>query len=199
LVIGTEECERSIAQSAINTSKKFWENYLISLLGPSYTPLRSHTLQAIHMICFVHESIAHLVSDISSSAVATGLQNTLGNKGGVSIYLKVLNTSFIFTNAHLAAGQKSVSRRNNNFHLINSSTPKKLFSKSRASRNSLNGDAKADKKVPSSDSRSRGFSLSSSKEIAERDDNGDLLSLPSTIDECAGKLDSFSPSVSHIA
>ena len=72
LVIGTEECERSIAASTINTSKKLWENYLIQLLGPSYIPLRSHTLQAIHMICFAHKSIAHLITDISSSAIATG-------------------------------------------------------------------------------------------------------------------------------
>ena len=44
-VIGSEECERSIAQSAVNTSKKYWESYLTEVLGPMYVPLRSHTLQ----------------------------------------------------------------------------------------------------------------------------------------------------------
>lgn len=79
-VIGTEECERSIAQSAVNTSKKAWEAYLTEVLGPMYVPIRSHTLQAIHIIAFAHVGIAHLCTDISSAAVATGMGNTLGNK-----------------------------------------------------------------------------------------------------------------------
>jgi hypothetical protein len=44
-VIGTEECERSIAQSALNPSKKTWEAYLNEAIGRNYVPIRSHTLQ----------------------------------------------------------------------------------------------------------------------------------------------------------
>lgn len=44
-IIGSEECERSIAQSAVNTSKKAWEAFLSEVVGPMYVPLRSHTLQ----------------------------------------------------------------------------------------------------------------------------------------------------------
>ena len=44
-VIGTEECERSIAQSAINTNKDKWEQFLKEALGPDYSAIRSHTLQ----------------------------------------------------------------------------------------------------------------------------------------------------------
>jgi len=44
-IIGTEECERSIAQSALFPSKKGWEAYLNEAMGPSYIPIRSHTLQ----------------------------------------------------------------------------------------------------------------------------------------------------------
>lgn len=51
-VVGTEECERSIAQSAVNTSKKAWEAHLTEILGPMYVPLRSHTLQVrTDMLC----------------------------------------------------------------------------------------------------------------------------------------------------
>ena len=46
--IGTEECERTIAQSAINTSKDQWEDYLKKALGPMYVPVKSHTLQVPH-------------------------------------------------------------------------------------------------------------------------------------------------------
>ena len=45
LVIGTEECERSIEASMINPSKKQWESVLIDVLGDKYAPVRSHTLQ----------------------------------------------------------------------------------------------------------------------------------------------------------
>lgn len=44
-VVGSEECERSIAQSALNTSKTNWEGYLRDCIGPNYSPIRSHTLQ----------------------------------------------------------------------------------------------------------------------------------------------------------
>lgn len=71
-VIGTEECERSIARSAIITSKKKWEKYLKAALGPSYVPLKSQTLQAIHMIVFAHIAIAPLCTDLTSAAIATG-------------------------------------------------------------------------------------------------------------------------------
>ena len=71
-VIGTEECERSIARSAIITSKKKWEKYLKTALGPCYVPLKSQTLQAIHMIVFAHIAIAPLCKDLTSAAIATG-------------------------------------------------------------------------------------------------------------------------------
>lgn len=65
-VVGTEECERSIAQSAINPSKKNWEAYLRDAIGPRYKPLRSHTLQVKHMSnCYVLFDLAqHFISHI---------------------------------------------------------------------------------------------------------------------------------------
>ena len=43
--VGTEECERTIAQSAINTNKDQWEDYLKGALGPMYHPVKARTLQ----------------------------------------------------------------------------------------------------------------------------------------------------------
>ena len=111
-VVGTEECERSIAASALNPSKRHWEEYLCTVMGKQYVPLRSHTLQAIHAMVFVHVGIAHLCSDITSAAIATGIANTLGNKGGVAISMRIAGTKFVFANAHLAAHQNAVKQRN---------------------------------------------------------------------------------------
>jgi hypothetical protein len=129
VIIGSEECERSIMASALNPSKKVWEAYLISVMGPSYAPLRSHTLQAMHIMAFAHTSIAHLCSDITSVAVATGIGNTMGNKGGVTISLNVGNTRIVVTNAHLAAHQNAVKQRNADFMKISASTAQQLSKK----------------------------------------------------------------------
>jgi hypothetical protein len=87
-------------------------------LGDNYIPLRSHTLQATHIIVFGHRAVTHLCSGFTSSAIPTGLGNTLGNKGGVLVSFKIGNTSFAFVNAHLAAHQNGVKERNQNYHSI---------------------------------------------------------------------------------
>jgi hypothetical protein len=112
IAFGTEECERSIAKSAINPSKKMWETYMTELVGDQYTPLRSHTLQAIHLMLFVHNSIEPLITNVSSAAVACGVGNTLGNKGGVGISFRVANSRMLIVNSHLSAHQEKVDERN---------------------------------------------------------------------------------------
>lgn len=128
-VIGTEECERSIAASAINPSKKQWEEYLGGALGSNYVPLRSHTLQAIHLIIFAHRCAASLCTEITSAAVATGIANTLGNKGGVAISMMIGSTKFVFANAHLAAHQNAVKRRNFEYEKLRKDLPQLLLKK----------------------------------------------------------------------
>lgn len=133
-VIGSEECERSIAQSAINPSKKNWETDVSLALGANYVPLRSHTLQAIHIIAFVHTSIVTFISEVTSAAIAMGIGNTLGNKGkhtfitylitshtiigAVALSFRVGKTRFTFVNAHLEAHQKAVKERNTQVNRI---------------------------------------------------------------------------------
>ena len=69
-------------------------------------------------IIFVHKAIVHLVSNIQSMAVPTGLGDTLGNKGGIGIALFIAESSFCFINAHLAAHQNATIRRTNEFRKI---------------------------------------------------------------------------------
>jgi len=122
-VVGTEECERSIAYSALNPSKKSWEAYLVEALGPNYVPIRSHTLQAIHLMAFVHKAVAHFCTVVTSAAVPTGLGSTMGNKGGVGVYFKIAQTRVLVVNAHLAAHQNAERRRNAEFNRINKMIP----------------------------------------------------------------------------
>ena len=138
--IGTEECERSIAASAINPSKRNWELYLAEALGDLYMPLRAHTLQAMHIIVFAHRGISHLCSDLTSGCIATGLGmgvGTLGNKGAVAVNLRLAGTTTLtVVNSHLAAHQNAVKKRNEEFWKIHNEIPS-VLSKRLRSRNSF--------------------------------------------------------------
>ena len=68
-----------------------------------------------------------MCSTIGSAAVATGMGNTLGNKGGVGISMKIGKTKFVFVNAHLAAHQNAVKQRNNDYKKIAVEIPNLLL------------------------------------------------------------------------
>lgn len=119
VAVGTEECVHSIAKSVVFTSKKQWENQLKETLGEEYVVVAAHSLTAIHNVVFVHESVLPYLHNIQSDAVATGLGNQLGNKGGVGIAFSLGTTSLAFVNCHFDAHQHHVAKRNANFHRIN--------------------------------------------------------------------------------
>lgn len=90
----------------------------------------SPALQASHLIVFVHKSIAHLVSDVTSLAVPTGVgtdSHALGNKGGIGIACRIAESSFIFINSHLAAHQHATVRRTHEFRRISSELASKIW------------------------------------------------------------------------
>ena len=60
----------------------------------------------------------NLISDVDSLAVATGLCDTLGNKGGIAIKMKIGNSKFCFLTAHLSAHQNQMDRRTEEFTRI---------------------------------------------------------------------------------
>uniref|UniRef100_A0A7S2GS40 Inositol polyphosphate-related phosphatase domain-containing protein n=1 Tax=Octactis speculum TaxID=3111310 RepID=A0A7S2GS40_9STRA len=130
-VIGTEECENTIAKSVLVPSKRRWEEFLGQVLGANYQIVCGHALQATHSIVFAHSTVVGNISNIKSAAVSTGLgrgNKRLGNKGGIGISLCVGTTSFLFITAHLAAHNKGLERRNEEYHTITSNLTRRLFS-----------------------------------------------------------------------
>ena len=85
----------------------------------------------------MHKSIAHFCTAITSAAVATGTGNKLGNKGGVSVHLKIGNRTILVTNAHLAAHQDAEKQRNADFNKINRRMPYLLQQKKEEARYTL--------------------------------------------------------------
>jgi hypothetical protein len=154
-----------------------------------YLKLRSHTLQAIHITLFVHKYVAPFISDVTSTAVASGLANTLGNKGGASIYFKFGITSFLFTNAHLAAHQNHVNRRNADFKRINVETPlllKKLIT-SRDSKNSVDSP-KVDSTMAQNDVGESSDIAGDATETLTYDNAPSPTALVRGLDSCADRV-----------
>uniref|UniRef100_A0A7S3PZ34 Inositol polyphosphate-related phosphatase domain-containing protein n=2 Tax=Chaetoceros debilis TaxID=122233 RepID=A0A7S3PZ34_9STRA len=118
VAVGTQECENSITKSIINPYKEKWERICGEALGVDYILVRGHSLQASHLALFVHKAIVNLVSNVQSHAVATGICDTLGNKGGIGISVVIGKTSYCFLTAHLAAHQNQLVRRTNEFSKI---------------------------------------------------------------------------------
>ena len=79
----------------------------LSVRRASHSP-QAHTLAAIHIVCFVRLGLLAQVGDVQTAAVATGIANTLGNKGGVALRCSVGTSSLLFINSHLTAHQHAV-------------------------------------------------------------------------------------------
>ena len=81
---------------------------LCIMLGRDYVLLESANMMATHLVLFVKQSLADLISDVESDTVATGLAGCIGNKGGVAVGFSIGQTSLLFVNAHFAAHQNQV-------------------------------------------------------------------------------------------
>jgi len=94
----------SILKSTVIPSKKSWTDKITQTLGKNYVVLHSSSLVATHLVVLVHRHLLPFVNDLKVSSVATGVLNTIGNKGGVGIQFKVGETSILFVNCHLSSG-----------------------------------------------------------------------------------------------
>lgn len=104
------------------------------------------------MICYVHKALLPYCSFVTSHALATGMGNTLGNKGAVCVYLEILNIKILVVTAHLSAHQGAVETRNNEFHKINQIIAKEIERKIQTSKDSANVIIK-EKKIITSDEK----------------------------------------------
>lgn len=77
-------------------------------------------------VVFAHKAIHSLISHVQSHAVATGILDTVGNKGGIGISMKIYGSTFCFLTAHLAAHIKGMDRRTDEFLKISMEMSQKL-------------------------------------------------------------------------
>jgi phosphatidylinositol-bisphosphatase/inositol-1,4,5-trisphosphate 5-phosphatase len=123
IAIATQECMRSIFASMFNDSKAEWTVMLTGALGEKYEVIKEHSLNAIHLIVFARKHLVPSIKNIESADVRTGFANVLANKGAVGISFKIRGNSFLFTSAHLTAGQDEAEKRTTDFERIISTMP----------------------------------------------------------------------------
>ena len=83
-VIGTQECERTAAQSVYNFSKLKFPKMVKECLGKDYFLVHGEALAAIQCIVFAHVSLKEHICNHKAEVVATGIGNTFGNGAAVA-------------------------------------------------------------------------------------------------------------------
>ncbi|KAJ3368730.1 inositol polyphosphate 5-phosphatase [Allomyces arbusculus] len=118
IVLGTQECQKSISESVVFPSKAEWERQLLDTFGQHYDMVACQTMAALHLCILVWNKCTHLVSNVQASCVPTGIGGVVGNKGGVGIALSFGSRSMVFVNVHLTAHQDNVHLRNADYFRI---------------------------------------------------------------------------------
>lgn len=124
-VVGTCECEQTIAKSMLCSNKERWEHTVRDHLGEEYFLVGHHTMSAIHIMVFIHRYLWRYCWNIRTAQVKTGFSNMLGNKGGSQVGFSLGHTSLLFINAHLAAHAKKMVERTKSFTRILHDSPLK--------------------------------------------------------------------------
>ncbi|PPR03410.1 hypothetical protein CVT24_012705 [Panaeolus cyanescens] len=136
LVLGFQELDLSTEALLYSTStarEDAWCLAIFAALGEKavkYEKLSSKQLVGMLIVILVKKSIKPCFQDVSVAVAGAGILGVMGNKGAVAIRvsfippdsgdkLSVLNpgpTTMTFVNAHLAAFDEMVEKRNSDFH-----------------------------------------------------------------------------------
>ncbi|KAI8906958.1 Endonuclease/exonuclease/phosphatase [Gorgonomyces haynaldii] len=119
IVVGTQECGK-IEQSMIQSNQtKEWSQMLGQHFDRDYDKVKSDQLVAMHLVVYVKKQHRHMIKNITSAKLGTGIGNMLGNKGAVGISILFGDTSLLFVNCHFSAHATKVQYRNKDFLRIN--------------------------------------------------------------------------------
>ena len=119
----------TIGGAASKKASQMWAQLVESTLNDSirvpenrYEMLGSRCLVGLNIVAFVKSRLRHVVSDVQDAEAPVGIMGVMGNKGGVSLRLRVYDSTFCFVCAHLAAHRGAVGQRNADFASIMAKT-----------------------------------------------------------------------------
>uniref|UniRef100_A0A1B8XUT1 Inositol polyphosphate-related phosphatase domain-containing protein n=1 Tax=Xenopus tropicalis TaxID=8364 RepID=A0A1B8XUT1_XENTR len=95
-----------------------WEQRLQRTLGPRYVSLHSATHGVLYLSLFLRRDLVGFCSKVESATVNTRFFPMIKTKGAVAASFTFNGTSFLFINAHFAAGDSNVKKRVQNYRKI---------------------------------------------------------------------------------
>jgi len=116
-VIGAQECEYK-AREGCKTCMDDWVKYLSEAIGEKAKLLKCKSLGQMRLAIFCTDDARGNITNIISRKEATGIGHVINNKGGTGVGFKYKDTRMLFINAHLAAHQGEVVRRNSDVQEI---------------------------------------------------------------------------------
>ena len=97
-----------------------WQDFLQQSLNTVglYVLVEAEQLVGVAILVFVRAPLVHAINRIEKQVVRCGFGGMAGNKGGCAVRFDLFEETFCFICTHLAAGQKDIKARNENFHTI---------------------------------------------------------------------------------
>jgi endonuclease/exonuclease/phosphatase family metal-dependent hydrolase len=123
-VIGFQEIVDLTAQNVLyvtdQTNSFAWERHIQKVVtertADGYVLIKTRQLVGVLLMVYVRKAIVGDVRSLGVNMVKLGYGGMTGNKGAIGVRLELGATSLCFVCAHLAAGQKNVEERNQNWN-----------------------------------------------------------------------------------
>lgn len=90
--------------------------------GGAYELVGTRFLVGVNIAVFVKSSLRPHVGGVQDAEAPVGMMGVMGNKGGVSLRMRLFDSTFCFVCAHLAAHRNAVAQRNADFAAIMAKT-----------------------------------------------------------------------------
>lgn len=103
-----------VQESSFSQDPEEWFHYAQAMLGKEYVILASQSLWDIRLVVITRKRHLIKIVNIQGESKPTGFVNICGNKGGVGIGLRFIETSILFVGCHLASSQERTAVRNTN-------------------------------------------------------------------------------------
>jgi len=91
-----------------------WAGIFQKQVGRGYQLVATKQLVGLLLLFFAHRKLVPYISVLSHST-GTGILGILGNKGAVAMSVRIYDSTICVVNAHLAADEKLVERRNQEY------------------------------------------------------------------------------------
>ncbi|PPQ80755.1 hypothetical protein CVT26_006966, partial [Gymnopilus dilepis] len=114
---GGTDSESGISEKVTGAYRRWYDRLVLAVKqampgGTTYSVVHTENLVGLFTCVFVKSEERARFDDVAVTTIKRGMGGRYGNKGGIVARFVIGDSSICFINAHLAAGQNAVRRRN---------------------------------------------------------------------------------------